>query len=82
MRDQLVDADIRCLHLIERPQGCLALNSNRGTINVGGSGEAVPFATRVVIVQEWDADGLVRRWDFYDEYQLPEAVARYEALTD
>ena len=34
-----------------------------------------------MIVQEWDTDGLVRRWDFYDEYQLPEAVARYEAFT-
>ena len=81
MRDQLIESDIRCIHLIERPQGHLALNSNRGTIEVGGSGEATPFENRVVIVQEWDADGLVRRWDFYDEYQLPEAVARYEAFT-
>ena len=81
MRDQLIESDIRCIHLIERPQGYLALNWNRGTIEVGGSGEATPFENRVVIVQEWDADGLVRRWDFYDEYQLPEAVARYEEFT-
>ena len=81
MRDQLVESDIRCIHLIECPQGLLALNQNHGTLDVGGSGEATPFETLVVIVQEWDADGLVCRWDFYDEYQMPEAVAQYEALT-
>ena len=81
MRDQLVESDIRCIHLIECHEGLLALNRSSGTLDVGGSGEAMPFETLVVIVQEWDADGLVCRWDFYDEYQMPEAVAQYEALT-
>jgi hypothetical protein len=81
MLDQLVEADIRCIHLIESREGLLALNRNRGTIDVGGSGEATSFESLIVIVHEWDADGLVRRWDFYDEYQLPEAVARYEELS-
>lgn len=80
MCDQLVDASIRTEHLIECPRGVLAQNVNMGTVDIEGTGDALPFENRLVVLMEWDADGLVCRWDFFDDYQLPEAVARFEEL--
>ena len=80
MRQTLSSADVRVFHVLEHEQAGLYIVSISGALSTTESSDLAPFESLIVSLTEYDDTDLAVRWHIYDETQLPDALARYDAL--